>query len=203
MSEHHQSFVFTQNMNWGFLLCPTPPTQGTVNQPHYVRDVRRVRRPVSTLDCILVKDNSLVLAAGLGPKVNSGACLWVLVRLPCWHVLVNKPTLDLFLYILPRDPWDQLWSNRLVNRTVPCELLGNFISAYSRMFRDPKGSHRVVGGNVIQLPWALPYQWGHCCGSPKSFQSCWTIRADTNAFLWPDIHSDFLHTGRDNAYLGL
>jgi len=26
MSECHQGFTLTQNMSWGFLLCPTPPT---------------------------------------------------------------------------------------------------------------------------------------------------------------------------------
>jgi hypothetical protein len=29
-----------------------------------------VRRPVTTLVCILLKDNSLVFAAGLGPKIT-------------------------------------------------------------------------------------------------------------------------------------
>jgi hypothetical protein len=50
---------------------------------------------------------------------------------------------------------------------------------------------------------ALPYWWGHCFCSPKKFQSCLTIRADTNAFLWSNIHLDFLNRGQDNIQLGL
>jgi len=36
MSEFRQSFTLTQNVGWGLLLCTTSPTQGTVNQSHYV-----------------------------------------------------------------------------------------------------------------------------------------------------------------------
>ena len=35
-----------------------------------------VRRPVTTLDCVLLKD----ISSGLGPEINSRACLWVLPR---------------------------------------------------------------------------------------------------------------------------
>jgi hypothetical protein len=34
-----------------------------------------VRRPVTTLDCILLKDRSLALVSGQGPEINSRACL--------------------------------------------------------------------------------------------------------------------------------
>ena len=40
-----------------------------------------VRRPMATLDFVLLKNKSLVFAAGLGPEINSRACLWVLLRL--------------------------------------------------------------------------------------------------------------------------
>jgi len=46
------------------------------------------RRPLTTLDCVLLQDKSLVFVAGLGPEINSGACLWVLLRprhlAKCW-----------------------------------------------------------------------------------------------------------------------
>jgi len=29
-----------------------------------------IRRPVTTLDCILLRDSSINLAAGLGPEIN-------------------------------------------------------------------------------------------------------------------------------------
>ena len=37
-----------------------------------------VSRPITTLDCVLLKDNSQAPAARLGPKINSWACLCVL-----------------------------------------------------------------------------------------------------------------------------
>jgi hypothetical protein len=39
-----------------------------------------VRRSVTTLDFVLLKDFSLVLAVGLGSEINSRTCLWVLPR---------------------------------------------------------------------------------------------------------------------------
>ena len=51
------------------------------------------KKTKNTLDCILLKESSLVLAAGLGPEINSWACLWVLVRphhivMPCQRLIV-------------------------------------------------------------------------------------------------------------------
>jgi hypothetical protein len=37
-----------------------------------------VSRPITTLDCVLLKDNNLAPVARLGPEVNSQACLCVL-----------------------------------------------------------------------------------------------------------------------------
>ena len=39
-----------------------------------------VRRPVTALDCVLLKDRNLALAPRLGPQINSQACLWVSPR---------------------------------------------------------------------------------------------------------------------------
>jgi hypothetical protein len=48
--------------------------------------------------------------------------------LPQCHVLFIQPALNFLLYILPRDSQGLLWSNKMVNETLPCELIGNFIS---------------------------------------------------------------------------
>jgi hypothetical protein len=37
-----------------------------------------VRRPITTLDCVLLKDNSRALVARFGPEISSRACLCVL-----------------------------------------------------------------------------------------------------------------------------
>jgi len=41
-----------------------------------------VSRPITTLDCVLLKDNNRALVARSGPEINSRACLCVLQR-PC------------------------------------------------------------------------------------------------------------------------
>jgi len=38
------------------------------------------RRPLRTLDCVLLKDSSLVLAVGLRSEINFRGCLCVLIR---------------------------------------------------------------------------------------------------------------------------
>ena len=79
---------------------------------------------------------------------------------PHYHMLVIYPTFYLFPYILPRNCQGQLLSNKMVNCSVSCKLVGDFISSYPRMSRDPKQSHSMLGGNVIQRLLALLYQWG-------------------------------------------
>jgi len=47
-----------------------------------------VRRPVTALNCVLLKDRNLALAPGQVPEINSQACLWVSPRprhhTQCW-----------------------------------------------------------------------------------------------------------------------
>jgi hypothetical protein len=40
------------------------------------------RRPVTALNCVLLKDRNIALAPRQGPEISSQACLWVLSR-PC------------------------------------------------------------------------------------------------------------------------
>jgi hypothetical protein len=64
-----------------------------------------VRRPVTALDCVLLKDRNLTLAPRQGPKINSQACLWVSPKtLPPYPMLVNQPESNPSLYILSRPP---------------------------------------------------------------------------------------------------
>jgi len=39
-----------------------------------------IKRPVITLDCVLLKDKSLVFTVELRPEISFRACLWVLTR---------------------------------------------------------------------------------------------------------------------------
>lgn len=94
--------------------------------------------------------------------------------------------------------WDLqgfLWSNKLLNRTVPCELISNFVSTCTRIFRDTDKCHRVVGGNMTVVPVG-------CFGSLKSFQGCLTIRANTDVALWSDNVLNFIDTGQESLWPG-
>jgi hypothetical protein len=81
--------------------------------------------------------------------------------------------------------------------------MDSFISTYFRMSRDPKESHRVVDGNVIQHPLALPYQWGIVLAAQRAFKATGLseqilMHFSDLTFIW-----NFSNTGQDNIYLGL
>jgi hypothetical protein len=54
-----------------------------------------VKRPITALDCILLKDKSLALTPRQDPEINSQTCLWVLPR-PRHHILVLLTTILIF-----------------------------------------------------------------------------------------------------------
>jgi len=96
-----------------------------------------VSRPITTLDGILLKDNNRALVARSGPEINSPACCLCTTRtMPQYQTLFFHPVFHLS-YILPRDPQERLMSNKPLNRTVPCEVVSDFISSHSGMSRDP------------------------------------------------------------------
>ena len=72
-----------------------------------------VRRPVSALDCVLLKDRNLALAPRQGSEINSWACLWVLQRprhyIQCW--LTNQCLNLLRISCLDSQGW--LMSDKL------------------------------------------------------------------------------------------
>ena len=57
-----------------------------------------VRRQVTTLYCVLLKDRSLVFAVGLGPKISFWACLWVMIR--PHHITICWLSLQDFIFLL-------------------------------------------------------------------------------------------------------
>ena len=131
---------------------------------------------------------------------QAGLCSWTTVQnqflslslsttktSPPSQMLVILPALYLSSYILPRDPQGWLRSNKLLNRTISCGLVGNLIPSYPSMSTDPIQPYGVPGRDTIQHLLALLYQWRRRFGSLKSFQSRLAIRANTNIFLWPNI----------------
>jgi hypothetical protein len=64
---------------------------------------------------------------------------------------VSYPTILLSTYyVLSRNPQGRLGSSMPLNRTVSCELVGDFISSYPIMLRDPVEPHCVPGRDIIQ-----------------------------------------------------
>jgi len=97
-----------------------------------------VSRPITILDCVLLKDNNRTLVARSGPEINSRACLCVLQG-PC-HNTRYCFSIQHFIFILIfclETPQERLKSNKPLNRTVPHELDSDFISSHFGMSRDP------------------------------------------------------------------
>jgi hypothetical protein len=147
----YQGFTLTQGISWGLLLCPAFPAQGTVAQSHNVKVSSEVlcpvRRPITTLDCVLLKYSSQVLVAIRGPKINSRACLWVPAgpaTVPC----AVYPTSNEFssLYYASRLPGPAPVQQKDKRNPPPLRAHRQF---HSRMPGDPKESHRVIGENII------------------------------------------------------
>jgi len=141
---------------------------------------------MTTLDCVLLNDNNLALVAKLGPEINSRACLCVLQGprhiTKCWLCIQHLIFLLMFCLETPKKGSGP---TKLLDRIVPCELVGDLISSHSGMPRNPVQSHSVPGRDVVQRLLALSYQERHCFGSLKHFQSRLTITANTNILLWP------------------
>jgi hypothetical protein len=70
-----------------------------------------VRRPITTLDCVLLKDNNQALVASLGPDINSPTCLCVLQgpchNTKCWLSIQFFIFLLMFCLEIPRKAWVQ------------------------------------------------------------------------------------------------
>jgi len=125
-----------------------------------------VSRPITILDCVLLKDNNRDPVARSGPQINSRAYLCVLQG-PRHNTRCCFPSSvsSFFLYSAYR-PQERLRSNNPLNRTVPCELVGDFISSHSGMSRDPTQPHSVSDRDIIQSLLALSSQRRRCFGSP-------------------------------------
>ena len=92
-------------------------------------------------------------------------------------MLVVHPAFYRPFYVLRRGPQGRFRSYELLNRTVSCELVRDFVSSYPSMSREKIRFYCVPGRDIIERLLALSYQWRGCC-SLKSFQSRMTIRVN-------------------------
>jgi hypothetical protein len=114
-------------LQMGLLLSP-------VMYKYLLKVLCPVSRPITTLGCVLLKDNNRALVASSGPEINS---LCTTRTTPKYQMLFFHPAFHLSSYILPGDPQERLRSNKPLNTNFPCELVGGFISSHSSTSRDP------------------------------------------------------------------
>jgi hypothetical protein len=106
----------------------------------------RVLRPISglitTLDCVLLKDNNWAPITGSGLEINSRTCLCVLQGPR--HNARCSLSVQRFIFLLIfclETPKKDSGPNEPLSRNIPCEPVGNFVSSHSGMPRDPKKPH--------------------------------------------------------------
>jgi hypothetical protein len=105
---------------WGEVSSSAPhlPHSGLSSSPSRWKCLLRVlcpvRKPLTALDCVVLKDRNLALAPRQGPEISSRACLWVSPRphrhTQCW--LTNQRLILLHISCLetaragsgPRNP---------------------------------------------------------------------------------------------------
>jgi len=63
-----------------------------------------VRKPITTLDCVLLNDNNRAPVAKLSPEINSPACLVCCRSTPHYQMLAVHPAFYLSSNVLPWDP---------------------------------------------------------------------------------------------------
>ena len=89
-----------------------------------------VRRPMTTLDCVLLKDNNCALVAKSGPEINS--CAWLWAPQGTRHITKCWLSIQRFIFLLtfcletskkgsgPTNIWTQLSLVSLSPISFPC-----------------------------------------------------------------------------------
>ena len=118
-------------------------------------------------------------------------------------MLVVHPAFHLFPHIMPRDLQGQFTSNKLVKFSFASLLEISFPHTLEcpGTWNSPTECWVEMSFNAKRR-WmnVIPVRMLFC--QPKSYQSCLTITAYTNVFLWSNIHMNFICTGQDNIYIG-
>jgi hypothetical protein len=111
-----------------------------------------VSRPITTLDCVLLKDNNRAPVARLGPDIKSRACLCVLHgprhNTRCYFSIQRFIFLLIFYLESPKKG---LGLTNCWTELSLCELVGDFISFLSSMPRDPVVSWNYLIHNFLLM----------------------------------------------------
>ena len=140
-----------------------------------------VRRPMTTLDCVLIKDNNPALVAKSGLEFNFRACLCVLQGPdPHYQMLVVHP-LSHFLCSALRPPRKALVSQNWEHcRPLRAFRRFNFLAVPLKAWSGPEGSRKwrfpdfmswQDGGKVASLTHRQPLPPGNISGT----HFCWRL----------------------------
>jgi len=91
-------------------------------------------RPITNLDCVILKDSSRASVTRLGTDISSRACLCVLQgprhNARCCFSIQRFIFLRIFCL---KTPQEGLRSHKPLNRATPCEPVSDFVSSHSGM----------------------------------------------------------------------
>jgi hypothetical protein len=103
-----------------------------------------------------IKGQKFLLGYQTGPGDELLSLSWDVAKATSsGTVLVKQPATESFLNFSPRDTQGRLRSKKSHNRAAPREPIGDLISTYSSVSRDPKEPYYIPGRDVIQRPLAL------------------------------------------------
>jgi hypothetical protein len=95
-----------------------------------------------------------------------------LIRLSvCLHGTAGLSLPFFILVYCVETPCGRFSSNKLVGSSLFCKFVGTSIATYTSMPDDPKQSHRMPGGNVIQRLLALLCHWSRYFVGLNGFQT--------------------------------
>jgi hypothetical protein len=115
-----------------------------------------VSRPMTALDCVMLKDKSLILVPRHGPEINSGACLWVLLRF-CQRFQCCFPNQRLFLFLRSCLETPKAGSGPI----------------------NPKAEPHLASPSAISLPFTAA-----CPGTQYSPTACWAEISFNTFWHW-------------------
>jgi hypothetical protein len=133
--------------------------------------IMSVRRPLTALDCVLLKDRNLVLVPRQGPKIHSRACLWVLQR-PCHHIQCWLTNQCLILLCISRLETPKAGSG-LTNFRTELSLASSSVISLPRTPACPGTQYSPIAGRVEISFNAYWHCWTTTIWLPININECY------------------------------
>jgi hypothetical protein len=152
-----------------------------------------VSRPITTLDCVLLKDNNLALVARSGPEINFRTRLYVPQgtrhNTRCWFSIQRFIFLLIFCLETPKKG-----SGQTAEQKRPLRACRPFRFLSLRHAQGPSIAPQRVASGYRSTPSGTVVTRERCSGSLKRFQSRLTIRTNANTYLLSVLSFSFMNT---------